>query len=191
MKKLILGFAFFTLLLFNHDTFAQLKVQGVTLPAKLSKDDKTCTINGAGVRNKYFMNVYVAGLYLTAKSNNPNDIVNADKPMAVRLQIISALVTQDRMAQSIIEGFEKSTKGNTKPIQKDIDQIIKIFKSEPIKVGDVFDIWYTPGIGITATKNNKKFDILIPGLQFKKFTFGIWLGEDPVDDTLKDLMLGL
>ena len=31
---------------------------------------------------------------------------------------------------------------------------------------------------------SKKFDILIPGLQFKKYLFGIWLGEDPVDDNI-------
>ncbi len=191
MKKRFFNFSFLTFLLLSNYNFAQIKVQGVTLPAKLGKEDKVCMLNGAGVRNKYFMNVYVAGLYVKTKTTNPAEVINADKPMAVRLQIISALVTQDRMAESIIEGFQKSTKGNTKPIQKEIDMIVRVFKSEPIKVGDVFDIWYTPGVGITATKNNKKFDVLIPGLQFKKYTFGIWLCENPVDDILKDKMLGL
>jgi hypothetical protein len=191
MKKRFFCVSLLAFLLISNYNFSQIKVQGVTLPAKLGKEDKVCVLNGAGVRNKYFMNVYIAGLYVTAKTTNPNEVINADKPMAVRLQIISALVTQDRMAESIVEGFQKSTKGNTKPIQKEIDIIVKIFKSEPIKVGDVFDIWYTPGIGITATKNSKKCDILIPGLQFKKYTFGIWLCEDPVDDILKDKMLGL
>lgn len=189
MKKIFLSLCFSIML--ASISFSQVKLYGVAFPAKLGFDNKVVVLNGAGVRNKYFMNVYVAGLYLRTKNSNPQEIINADQPMAVRLQIISSLVTRDRMAESIIEGFEQSTGGKTKPIQKEIDMIIKIFKSEPIKVGDVFDIMYTPGKGITATKNGKDYGILIKGLSFKKAVFGIWLGEDPVDDPLKDKMLGL
>jgi hypothetical protein len=190
MKRLSI-LTFFVLQVFSNDIFSQVKVQGVTLPPKLGKDDKSCILNGAGVRNKYFMNVYVAGLYLPAKTSKPEEIINADKPMAVRMQIISALVTQERMTSSMIEGFEKSTGGKTAPIKNEIDMCVKIFKSEPVKVGDFYDVFYIPGEGVTASKNGKKIDILIPGLQFKKYLFAIWLGKDPVDDPLKDKMLGL
>jgi hypothetical protein len=189
MKKILLSICFSIVL--TSISFSQVKVQGVTFPAKLGIDNKIVVLNGAGVRNKYFMNVYVAGLYLRSKSSNPREIINADQPMAVRLQIISSLVTKERMAQSIIEGFEFSTGGNIKPIQKEIDMILKIFRADEIKVGDVFDIFYTPGKGVTATKNGKDYKILIKGLHFKKALFGIWLGEEPVDDPLKDKMLGM
>jgi hypothetical protein len=178
-------------LLLSISSFSQIKVQGVTFPEKLGKEDKLLVLNGAGVRSKYYINVYVAGLYLINKNTNAKEIIDADKPTAVRLQIISSLVSKDKMADAIVEGFEKSTGGKTASIKKEIDMIVNIFKSEPIKVGDVFDIWYTPGHGVMASKNGKKYDMLIPGLQYKKYLFGIWLGEDPVDANLKSKMLTL
>ncbi len=189
MKKSILSFSLFLVLV--STAISQVTVIGVKLPEKLGKDKKLLTLNGAGVRNRFFMNVYVAAIYLQSKTSNPNEIINANEPMAVRLQIVSALITQDKMVESIREGFEKSTGGKTAPLKADIDKIAKVFNSSPIKVGDVFDIWYIPGEGVSASKNNKKMDFNIKGLAFKKAVFGIWLGPDPVDDPLKDKMLGL
>jgi hypothetical protein len=170
---------------------AQKQVQGIKFPEKIGKDEKLLYLNGAGVRTKTFIKVYVAGLYLHSKSTNPQEIINADEPMAVRLQITSSLVTQDRMADAIIEGFEKSTGGKTKSIRKEIDMIVNIFKSDVIKIGDIFDIWYIPGKGVMASKNNKKYDFMIAGFEFKKVLFGIWLGNNPVEISLKNKMLGL
>ena len=189
MKKNIILIRLFVLLI--GDITAQVTMHGVTFPAKLGTEGKVCVLNGAGVRKHYFINIYVAGLYLPTKSSDPNAIINADDAIAVRLQIISSLVTQERMTESVKEGFRKATGGNTAPIQKEIDLVLKIFNSEPIKVGDVFDIWYIPGKGIVASKNAKKISLEIPGLTFKKLLYSIWLGKDPVDEGLKDSMLGL
>jgi len=189
MKKSITLIALFVLLI--GDITAQITMYGVTLPAKLGTEDKVCVLNGAGVRKHYFINTYVAGLYIPKKNSDPNAIINADEAIAVRLQIISSLVTQERMTESVKEGFRKATGGKTAPIQKEIDLVLKIFNSEPIKVGDVFDIWYIPGKGVIASKNAKKLAMEIPGLAFKKLLYSIWLGKDPVDEGLKDGMLGL
>lgn len=189
LKKTILSLSL--VMFIGESLVSQITTHGVTLPAKLGREDVTLNLNGGGVRNKYFMNVYVAGLYVKSKSSNAKDIINANEPMAVRLQIISNLVTKDRMAESIEEGFEKSTNGNTKSIEKEMTLILKVFNSEPIKVGDYFDIWYFPGKGVMAWKNGKKYDFTISGMTFKKALFGIWLGEDPVDDPLKDKMLDI
>jgi len=189
MKKNIFFIGLCVLLI--GDIAAQVTLCGVTLPAKLGTEDKVCILNGAGIRKHYFINTYVAGLYLPAKNSDPNAIINADQAIAVRLQIISSLVTQERMTESVKEGFRKATGGNTAPIQKEINEILKIFNSEPIKIGDVFDIWYIPGKGVMASKNAKKLSLEIPGLHFKKLLYSIWLGKDPVDEGLKDGMLGL
>ncbi len=188
MKKLIVVASFFSCCI--GSSIAQVTIHGVTLPEKLGREDKVCILNGAGVKKHYFISIYVAGLYLKNKNTNPNAIINDDQVIAVRMQIISSLVTKDRMCESIKEGFNKSTGGNTAPIQKEIDMIVKIFQSEEIKVGDVFDIWYFPGKGVMASKNAEKLDLLIPGLYFKKSLFDIWLGENSADKELKESMLG-
>ena len=139
--------------------------------------------------------------------------------MSVRLQITSAVLTNKVMEIGIREGFYKSLDGKVAPFKEHLDLICEVFSSEPTKIGDVYDIHYTPGVGITASKNGKPFEFTkmhqkgqlksdnikllkdikltkdgyeaIPGLDFKKAIFGIWLSDDPVDEDLKDAMLGL
>lgn len=189
MKKIIAAFTLVTVLLSNIN--AQTKLMGVTLSPKIAPAKTELILNGAGVRTKYFIKVYVGGLYLKQKNKNPKQIIEADEPMAARLHIISNLMTSENMSTAIREGFEKSTKGNTTPFKKEIDLICSVFKSEPVKVGDLFEIYYTPGVGVRCFKNNVDQKVAIPGMDFKKALFGIWLSEDPVDQTLKEGMLGL
>jgi hypothetical protein len=189
MKKIISTITIVALIL--NASLAQTTINGVTLSPKIAPSKTELILNGGGVRTKFFMKVYVAGLYLQAKTNKPKEIIEADKPMAVRLYIISNLMTSANMATAIREGFEKSTKGNVAPFKKEIDLICTVFQSDPIKVGDLFEIYYVPGIGVQCNKNGKDFKVNLKGMAFKKALFGIWFSEDPVDENLKKGMLGL
>jgi hypothetical protein len=168
---------------------AQTTLNGVTLPAKLTQDKTELVYNGGGIRKKMFFKIYVAGLYLPAKNKNGNEIVNADKPVCIRLQITSGVVSSDNMSESIREGFKLSTKGNTAPIQSKIDAFIGTFSKEEIKEGNVFELWYVPGVGVKSYKNGKHVST-VEGLDFKKALFGIWLSDTPVDADLKNGLLG-
>jgi Chalcone isomerase-like len=187
MKSRIINFLLFITISFGAD--AQLTLNGVTLPAKIKQDNTELVLNGGGIRKKVFFKVYVAGLYVTDKSKNGNDVVAADKPMAVRLTVTSTLINSSNMSDAIQEGFGKSLKGNTTPLQPQITAFIATFKKEEIKEGDVFEMWYIPGTGVKSYKNGQ-FKGTVTGLDFKKALFGIWLSDTPVDEDLKKGLLG-
>src|SRR4051812_42640872 len=128
MKKSILTLTLISLL--SGFAVAQAPINGVTLSPKIAPGKTTLLLNGGGVRTKYFIKVYVAGLYLEAKSQKPKEIIEADKPMSVRIHIISNLMTSANMAMAIREGFDKSTGGNVAPFKKDIDLICTIFQGD-------------------------------------------------------------
>jgi hypothetical protein len=182
-----------TLLLFMAVSFAaeaQLTINNVTLPAKIKQGDTELSLNGGGLRKKYGMvKVYVIGLYAPEKSKNGNELISADKPLAVRLTITSGMATSSRMSDAIQEGFGKSMKGNTAPLQTQINSFIETFKKEEIKEGDVFELWYIPGVGVKSFKNGQLKNTTA-GLDFKKAFFGIWLSDTPVDEDLKKALLG-
>ncbi len=182
-SALILIVAFFV----SISASAQTKVAGVTVPNTFTAGSTTLVINGAGLREKYWFDLYVGALYVQAKSSNGPELAKLDKPMAVKLHIISSKITRDKMVDAINEGFEKSTGGNTAPINGKIKQLLDAFTS--ISVGDVFDLVYEPGKGVSMYINSK-LATTVTGLDFKKALFGIWLGPDAVDDNLKKGMLG-
>lgn len=170
----------------------ELVLAGASIPKKLSLDDLSLRLNGAGVRNKFHLKVYAAGLYLTKKSSNALEIINENEPQAIRMHITSILMTSDNMTKYIIEGFERSTNGHTKPIKPQIELAVKIFNQEPVEKGDVFDVFYLPNEnGVKAYKNGQFLSFIQGGIEFKKALFGIWLSDDPVDEDLKDGLLGL
>jgi Chalcone isomerase-like len=165
------------------------EIEGVQLPETATFGGEELVLNGGGVRIKLHMDQYVGGLYLKQKSQDATRIIEADEPMAICLHIISSMVTSERMAKSTEEGFEASTGGKTAPIRDKIDSYIALFK-EGIQKGDSYDLVYLPGKGVQAYKNSKLVSS-IPGLDFKKALFGIWLCEKPtINTSLKEGMLG-
>jgi hypothetical protein len=184
IKKIVLCL----LLLTSLSGMAQLEVGGIKVPYTYKTDETTLVINGAGIREKYFIDLYVGALYLKGKTTDATKIINADEPMAIKLHIISGMITSEKMTDATDEGFKKSTGGNTTPFAAKISQFKSVFK-EKINKGDIYDIVYEPSKGVMIYKNSK-LSSTIPGLDFKKALFGIWLCNQPADSDLKDKMLG-
>ncbi len=183
-KAFVVLFAMFFL---ASSAFA-LEVAGVNMPDTLKAGGTDLVLNGAGSRTKFFMKVYIGGLYLNQKSSDALKIIDADEPMAVRLEIISGLVTSSKMESAVREGFENSTKGNIAPLKDKIEAFINIFKAK-INKGDIYEFINVPGKGVEIYKN-AALSSVIEGIEFKKALFGIWLGEKPAQADLKEHMLG-
>lgn len=186
MKKQVI-----TLLLLVATVFtvnAQKTVAGVKLDAKMSLEGQNLILNGAGTRVKMFMDMYVGALYVEKKSANAAEIMNSKEGAAIKLNIVSGLITSDKMVSAINEGFENATGKKTAPLKAKIDKFKGFFKEE-IKKGDVFIIINVPNEGVVVYKNGVKKGS-IDGHDFKKALFGIWLCDKPADKDLKDEMLG-
>ncbi|GAA0871949.1 chalcone isomerase family protein [Gangjinia marincola] len=167
---------------------AQTKVGDATLPNSVTFGESQLMLNGAGVREKMWIDLYAGGLYLMNKSGDANKIIAADETMAIKLHIVSRLISSDKMIDAVNEGFENSTKGNTAPIADKI-KTFKGFFMDEISREDVFDITYQPSRGVVVYKNGKEKGV-VEGMDFKKALFGIWLSSKPADDDLKKAMLG-
>ncbi|MFM8841043.1 MAG: chalcone isomerase family protein [bacterium] len=175
-------------MLISGTMYADITVSDVLIPSTKTFSGKSLTLNGAGIREKFWMDMYVGALFVTKKTRDAQYLINADEAIAMELTIVSSLITSDKMSDAVEEGFEKSSKGNVSALRSRIDQFKGFFK-EKIKKGDVFSMIYEPGKGLTVLRNGNKAGT-ISGLDFKKGLFGIWLGDDPADKDLKKGLLG-
>ena len=175
--------------LFIAPVASAVEVGGKNLPEKLQVGDTTVFINGSGVRMKaLFIKVYACGLYLTKKMSDPQKIMDADEPMAIRMHVITNLMGYDKLIAALRTGFEKSTGGNTGPIKAKIDKYIVAHKGD-VKEDKIFQYEYVPGEGTSVIIDGRKA-ITVEGLNFKKAVFGIWLCDEPADAALKERLLG-
>lgn len=182
MKRQILALLFIAVTgIFSAN--AQKTVSGVKIDSKLTVQGETLSLNGAGLREKFWIDLYVGSLYLPAKSSNSRDIIESKDAAAIKLDIVSGMITSDKMISAVNEGFENSTNKNTAPFKSKIEKFKSFFKDQ-IKKGDTFIIAYVPNEGVVVYKNGAKKGS-IDGHDFKKALFGIWLGSKPADDDLK------
>ncbi|KFZ36554.1 chalcone isomerase [Shewanella mangrovi] len=143
-------------------------------------------LNGAGVRSKFFMDLYVGSLYISDKTSSVEQVLNAPYA-AINLTILSGLITSEKMEDAIREGFDDATKGNIQPISSEIEQFISLFKAE-IKVGDQFLLVFAKDKGVTAYKNGA-LQATVGNEQFRTALLKIWLGDKPAQKSLKKAML--
>ena len=188
MKKQVLAVLLvaFALLPFTFVN-AQKEVSGVKLENKIIVEGRDLTLNGAGVREKWWIDLYVGSLYLPKKSSNATEIINSKDFEIIKLDIVSGMITSEKMINAINEGFEKSTGGKTADLKARIDEFKNCFKDK-FKKGDSFSIVNTPK-GVVVYKNGVKKGTIV-GHDFKVALFGIWLSNSPADQGLKDDMLG-
>ena len=191
MKKVKFMIVLICLLLGITSTAYSLPIAGVDIPDSLSAGNQQLALNGAGIRKKFMMSMYVGALYLKAESRNAEKIIQSNEPMAIRLHIVSGMITAKKMVSATKAGFETATNGNTTLIKEKIEKFISIFKPG-IEKGDIYDMIYLPGKGVKIYKN-KSYLSTIKGLDFKKALFGIWLCKNPSHESpqLKSGMLGI
>ncbi|WP_025741703.1 chalcone isomerase family protein [Aquimarina pacifica] len=185
MKKISILFVF---LITITSTQAQVKVGDATLPASVSFGGEELVFNGAGLREKFFFDIYAGGLYLKKKSSSADKIAKADETMAIKLHILSGMMSRSKMAAALKDGFKKSTNNNTSSLDKRINKFVGFIKDE-IEVGQIYDIVYEKGKGSVIYKNGQEKGY-VEGLDFKEALFKIWIGDKPADKGLKSEMLG-
>jgi hypothetical protein len=164
-------------------------IEGVEIPDSMESAGIPLALNGAGIRNRFFVDVYVAGLYLQRKSTDGAAIVAADEPMVIKLRVITSLIDRKRMQESIEDGFDRSAGGDTAAFRSQIDALKNAFTDE-IAPGDVFDLAYVPGKGLEVSRNGTHAATVPGDLSFKRVLFGIWLSDRAVQPSLRRGLLG-
>ena len=176
--------------LFVTKAFSQVEIGDATLPNSVLFNEETLILNGAGLREKFWFDLYACGLYLSEKSTSGVDIVNADETMSVRLHILSSLVSKKKLIDAIKKGIDKTNKtSDVVQFKSKIDVFLSLIKND-IKINNVYDLVYYKGEGLTFFENGVNVG-QVEGLAFKKILFNVWLAETPVDSGLKKEILGV
>ena len=155
-----------------------------------SEDGQTLFLNGAGLRERLWVDVYVGSLYLPRKSVDVAEILSNPGPWRLQLDFIYKEVAREKILNSWREGFEQNqAPENLKRLQSRVDQFYAYFQTSII-ARDQYRFDYLPGKGVSIIKNGQQLG-LIPGEDFKTALLEIWLGNHPADKSLKRGLLGL
>jgi Chalcone isomerase-like len=162
-------------------------VAGVNMPDTVDAGGHKLVLNGAGLRKKLFIKVYVGGLYLGAKQSSAAAIMAADAP---RRQVMHFLfdVGKGKMAEAWAEGLEDNTP-NASPEVKTAFKTLSTWMDD-MKEGQQIVLTYLPGTGTTVEVNGKNKGTL-GGKAVADAILNTWVGPKPgPGDDFKKAVLG-
>jgi hypothetical protein len=159
---------------------------GVTLPDTAQVGGTTLVLNGLGIRSKYMVKVYVAGLYLQQKSTDANGILKSETPKQIVLKFLHS-ASKEQMTDAFKDGFGDNAAGANATIKGEIDRLVAGLDS--VNVGDQMEFTFDPGRGTTLSINGKN-QVTIVDAAFAPVLLSVWLGAKPPNADLKKGMLG-
>jgi hypothetical protein len=186
-------------LIFTSSAALAVEVGGIELPDAIKAGSTSLIMNGAGLRTVLTFKVYGIGLYLKSKSSDGNAIINANDPMALsmkwRMKSPPSRIdeTYYKSFATVLKAPPAKSYGPTSdlgPMTKDVVTFMGWIDKKEAQKNDVWTYIYVPGKG-TEVYVNEKLMGTIPGLEFKKVLFSIWLSDKaPVGNGLKNDLLG-
>jgi hypothetical protein len=182
MRKLAIALSF---LLLSSQAFA-LDVAGVNVAPTVSVHQKTLTLNGAGIRKRLFVKVYVGSLYTERKVTTPAQLLADPGEKLIRMNFVYKKVEKEKIVEAFTEGLT-----NNSPIARwsaDAKAFLSWFKSDFV-AGDTVDIFISPDGTVSATHNGKVLGTF-RNPDVARAVLLIWFGEKPADGGLKKGMLG-
>ncbi len=162
------------------------EVAGVNFPQTVQAGGKTLTLNGVGVRSRFFIKVYAIGLYLEQPATSAAAILGADQVRRAELRMLRS-VSASEMADAIGEAFTANAGSNAAALQDRLGRFKAMFPAA--SSGEVITLTYIPGTGTVVGAGGKDLGT-IEGKDFADVLFSAWIGAHPVDDSLKQALLG-
>jgi hypothetical protein len=162
------------------------ELAGVTMPDVVHSGDQTLELNGMGLRELIFLDIYVGGLYLPTRTTSAAVAINSDVRKRIVMHFVIRNVPKDRMVDSFRESLEANS--GTEQFGERLDILYNAI--EACQSNDTVTLDYVPRSGITLYKNNNPL-ATIPGADFMRAIWGIFIGENPPTEALRNGMLGL
>jgi hypothetical protein len=165
------------------------EVAGVKIDESVKVGGSDLVLNGAGLRSKLFIKVYVGALYVGQKANTPAAIYASPAPRRMLLRML-----RDMDAETLYEALDEGLRNNLTPaelaaMQGPAEQLGALMKGiGKVRAGDAVAIDFTAD-GLAVSLNNLNRGA-VPGADFARALLRVWLGDKPADASLKKALLG-
>ncbi len=181
MKRLSVVLAFLLLSVNAHAA----EVSGVTLEPAVSLNGKSLTLNGYGIRKKFFVKVYIGALYTAKQVSTPAELLQNPDDKLVRMHFLHSKVEKEKITGAFAEGFANNA--HDVASSGEAKTFLSFFTADFMK-GDTVDLVLGADGTVVARHNGKVLGTirsakLVHGIQL------IYVGPKPADESLKNGML--
>jgi hypothetical protein len=161
--------------LFAATAASAAELAGVKLADSVNVGGKNLVLNGLGLRKKFFIKIYVGGLYLPSKETNATAIMASDSARRQVMHLVYS-VSKGQMCDAWEEGLEANTPHASAEVKGAFKTLCSLM--EPVDKGHEIVTTYIPGTG-TQVEVNGKMKGTLPGKATADAILATWIGPDP------------
>ncbi|RME24035.1 MAG: hypothetical protein D6806_10235 [Deltaproteobacteria bacterium] len=167
-----------------------LTVEGQNYPSQLTVEGKQLKLVGAGLREKWFFDVYTMGAYTESGSCDKARIIKDDEVKMLRINMLRD-VSAEKMASTIGESFEEHMPKNADEKLKKQRRTFESYFKKECSEGTVLEFIYVPGKGTILKQNGKEMGPVLEGKAFQEVLWDIYFGKDTCcDDLIEQIIDG-
>jgi hypothetical protein len=161
-------------------------VAGVNLEPAVTVNGQSLKLNGAGIRKKFFVKVYIGSLYSAKRLTTPAEALSERGDRLIRMNFLHSKVERGKITEAFIEGFT----GNSPELagSAEVKKFLSLFTADFTR-GDVVDLVLGSDGNVVVRQNGK----VLGNVSSNRLAVGImaiYFGDRPADETLKKGMLG-
>lgn len=163
------------------------EIESVLVPESAQVGGQALVLNGAGLRKKLWVEVYVGALYVPHRSADADALVTMPGAKRFTMYMLHD-VSRGKLVSAWEDGFEyNSSEAQLDALSDEIAAFNALWRDSV--EGDVFILDYIPGEGTHVVFNGERVDT-IEGEAFNQALMRIWLGPEPPTESLKESLLG-
>lgn len=187
--KFSVQYLWIALLLVLTQLASAMEVHGVRLEDSVRVNGNELQLNGAGIRTKYFFKVYVAGLYVPAKTRDAESVIGSKQPRRLTLNMLRKMDAGD-IHEALFNGLtENNSYEQIEVLRTRIQQLEAILNAvKVVDAGDAIAFDFLPGQGTRVIVKGQVKDV-IAGDDMAQALLRIWLGKKPAQSDLKKALL--
>ncbi len=156
------------------------ELAGVTLPDTIQLGGQQLQLNGMGLREYFWIDIYVGAMYLPGFTASDVQAIQSDVPKRMVMHFIYSGVTREQMIDTFREGLERNPEAQAMG-----DRAERLYAvMEPVGAGDQVVLDYVPGTGLSITLKGEHKDT-IPGADFMQAVWTLFIGPVPPSKKLK------
>jgi hypothetical protein len=161
------------------------EIEGIQFDNRYQTGNTSLELKGVGLlRVMVFAKIYVAALYLP--EDVPSKLALSDVPKRLEVEYLRSIPAKDfgtATNKKVSENVDKLTYQQLQPRLAYHNSLY-----QDVQAGDRYALTYIPGKGTELTFNGDPRGT-VQGADFAAALFSIWLGPNPINDSLKKDLL--
>ena len=162
MKRLILEAIVLTVSLTTQLSAQTQTVNGNLYSETVEVAGRTLTLVGAGLRERWWFDIYTMGAYVESHTCNPRRLISVDEVKFIRIDLLRDVEAKS-MARALKDAFEKNLPTEARSnVRLQINTALGYFKKD-LEKGDSMELTYVPGVGTAIMQNSEQQGATISG----------------------------